>query len=258
MVVSVSRTDQRSRKALVLFTQAATWTRGHLKDGTPFFVIPGSQGRVYWTNTRDCTCPDRQERAVDCKHMLAVRLYVLSQPAPTRGPRQTSACGLDDRISLTAEGAAALLAMPAQPAPTDDELDAYALACGEPTDETRGGTTLKAYRIVLARMDRRAPIDHLATVSESGRRTGRALCGVEVTHYWDVDYWPVLDEHVCQGCRFVADHPEPTDEDAARLGLATMAELQPVLAGVRADARPLATVAEGRRVRYADLFPVED
>ena len=74
MVVTVSSSDPRSVKALALLAQAHTWTKGHLKDGRAFSVIPGSQGRIYWTDTRDCTCPDRRERQVDCKHMLAVRM----------------------------------------------------------------------------------------------------------------------------------------------------------------------------------------
>ena len=63
--------------------------KDHTRDGCPFFVVPGSNGRVYWTDTRDCTCPDRRERAVDCKHMLTVRMCALQHkataPAPSKG-----------------------------------------------------------------------------------------------------------------------------------------------------------------------------
>ena len=75
-------------RAPAVLATADRWTKGHTKDGRPFFVVPGSNGRVYWTDTRDCTCPDRRERAVDCKHMLAVRMWALrhkAAPAPTKG-----------------------------------------------------------------------------------------------------------------------------------------------------------------------------
>ena len=73
---------------LAVLATAGRWVKGHTRDGRPFFVVPGSNGRVYWTDTRDCTCPDRRERAVDCKHLLAVRMWALQHkatgPAPTR------------------------------------------------------------------------------------------------------------------------------------------------------------------------------
>ena len=64
MVVTVSQEDPRSIRALAVLSTADRWTKGHTKDGRAFFVIPGSRGRIYWTDTRDCTCPDRQERQV--------------------------------------------------------------------------------------------------------------------------------------------------------------------------------------------------
>ena len=36
-------------------------------------MVPGSHGRVYYTDTRDC--PDRRERDETCKHIRAVRLW---------------------------------------------------------------------------------------------------------------------------------------------------------------------------------------
>ncbi len=89
MTVTISPYDPRSVRALAVLATADRWVKGHTKDGRPFFVVPGSNGRVYWTDTRDCTCPDRRERAVDCKHILAVRMWALQHkanvPAPSRG-----------------------------------------------------------------------------------------------------------------------------------------------------------------------------
>ena len=61
-----------------------------MTDGRPFLVIPGSGGRVYWTDTRDCTYPDRRQRDETCKHIRAVRLWAFrhtaTAPAPTPAP----------------------------------------------------------------------------------------------------------------------------------------------------------------------------
>ena len=105
MTVTISPADPRSVRALAVLATARTWTKGHTKDGRPFFVIPGSRGRIYWTDTRACTCPDRQERQVACKHMLAVRMWKLKNdveqdgagsqpaaPAPKPAP-SCRACG---------------------------------------------------------------------------------------------------------------------------------------------------------------------
>ena len=76
MTITVSTDDPRSLKALEVLAIAHHWTRAHRKDDRrPFFVIPGSQGRVHWTDTHDCTCPDHQQRRAVCKHVIAVRLW---------------------------------------------------------------------------------------------------------------------------------------------------------------------------------------
>ena len=89
MVITVSPTNPRSVRGLAVLATADRWTKGHTKSGRPFFVIPGSRGRVYWTDTRDCTCPDRRERDETCKHILAVRLWAIRHaadaPAPSKG-----------------------------------------------------------------------------------------------------------------------------------------------------------------------------
>src|SRR5215210_6530053 len=90
MTVTISPADPRSVRALAVLATADRWVKGHTHDGRPFFVVPGTNGRVYWTDTRDCTCPDRRERDETCKHIRAVRLWKLqhdarhSAPAPNR------------------------------------------------------------------------------------------------------------------------------------------------------------------------------
>ena len=86
MTITVSTADPRSLKALALLEGAGRWTTGHRKeDGRPFFVIPGSQGRVYWTDTHDCTCPDYQQRRAVCKHVIAVRLWTAREKGRAAG-----------------------------------------------------------------------------------------------------------------------------------------------------------------------------
>ena len=90
MTVTISPDDPRSVRALAVLATADRWVKGHTKDGRAFFVIPGSNGRLYWTNTRDCTCPDRRQRDETCKHIRAVRLWTIEHkakaPAPTPAP----------------------------------------------------------------------------------------------------------------------------------------------------------------------------
>jgi len=75
MTVTIDPTDPRSVRALAVLATADRWVKGHRKgDGRAFFVIPGSVGRIYFTDTRDCTCPDRRQRDETCKHILAVQL----------------------------------------------------------------------------------------------------------------------------------------------------------------------------------------
>ena len=77
MTITVSTADPRSCKALALLEGADQWLKIRRKsDGARFYVIPGSAGHVYWTNCGECSCPDSQQRQVECKHITAVKLHV--------------------------------------------------------------------------------------------------------------------------------------------------------------------------------------
>ena len=67
MTITIDTADPRTVRALALLDTAHT--------------IPGSNGRVYWTDTHDCTCPDYQHRRAVCKHVIAARLWVARQKA---------------------------------------------------------------------------------------------------------------------------------------------------------------------------------
>ena len=92
MTITVSTDDPRSIKGLALPDTADRWTKAHRKaDGRSFFVIPGSNGRVYWADQTSCTCPDASHRGLTCKHQLAVRLWNARQHAPVEQPRRSPA-----------------------------------------------------------------------------------------------------------------------------------------------------------------------
>ena len=91
MTVTISPDDPRSVRALAVLATADRWVKGHTRDGRPFFVVPGSNGRVYWTDTRDCTCPDRRQRDETCKHIRAVRLWALQPRATAPAPKPAPA-----------------------------------------------------------------------------------------------------------------------------------------------------------------------
>ena len=87
MTVTVSPTDPRSVRALAVLATADRWVKGHRKaDGRAFFTIPGSNGRLYHADCRDCTCPDARERGVTCKHQIAIRLWTIRQKAAGAQP----------------------------------------------------------------------------------------------------------------------------------------------------------------------------
>jgi hypothetical protein len=87
VTVTISPTDPRSVRALAVLATADRWVKGHRRsDGLAFFAIPGSNGRVYNTTTRVCTCPDARERGATCKHQLAVRLWMIERKATAGAP----------------------------------------------------------------------------------------------------------------------------------------------------------------------------
>ena len=101
MTVTISPDDPRSVRALAVLATADRWVKGHRKDGRSFFVIPGSNGRVYWTDTRDCTCPDRRQRDETCKHIRAVRLWTIEHKAKAPAPKPAPlAADEDARLEL--------------------------------------------------------------------------------------------------------------------------------------------------------------
>lgn len=106
----VSTTAPSDAKISRVFDNSDTWIRGHRKsDNRPFFVISSSDGsRVYWTDTRSCTCPDHTGRGRTCKHMASVQMLLarenadrrsiwarVAKPGGTRVAWCASGCGLE-------------------------------------------------------------------------------------------------------------------------------------------------------------------
>jgi hypothetical protein len=126
VTIEISTTDRRDGKALVLFARCSEWQTGHTKDGRPFFAIPGSEaGLLHMTDTRECSCPDRQRERNVCKHMRAVRLWMaaFATGAVALKPRPATPTVMDDAgigdelISLTPGGAAYLTKLDDQSEP---------------------------------------------------------------------------------------------------------------------------------------------
>jgi len=85
MTITVSTTDPRSLKALAVLETADRWHKGHTKSGRSFYAVPASTdpNGFHMVDCRECTCQDFIRRGLDCKHILAVRLYVAKlQAAP--------------------------------------------------------------------------------------------------------------------------------------------------------------------------------
>ena len=103
MTITIDTADPRTLRALEVLATSDRWTKAHRKDdGRPFFVIPGSNGRVYWTDTHDCTCPDYQHRGpAVCKHIIAVRLWTAREKG--RAQQQRRRLDLARVATLSAE-----------------------------------------------------------------------------------------------------------------------------------------------------------
>src|SRR3712207_7274986 len=70
-VVTVSPTDPRSVRALAVLATADRWVKAHRKsDGHPFFVIPGNQGRIYWTRSEEHTSELQSRQYLVCRLLL--------------------------------------------------------------------------------------------------------------------------------------------------------------------------------------------
>lgn len=92
--------------------------------------IPGSQPYLYhMADQRECSCPDRQRSRNVCKHMRAVRFWMaaVQTGAVTPKSRPITPAVIDDAgigedlVTLTPEGAAALIEQGASAAPTSYE-----------------------------------------------------------------------------------------------------------------------------------------
>lgn len=157
---TVSTTTARDDKALALFARCADWQQGHTKDGRSFFAIPGSEANAFhMTDTRNCSCQDRQQRGVVCKHMRAVRLWTAAFKTGSVAPKPRTAALADERITLTPEGAAYLVEMAP---PADPHADCQI------TDETRAHldrlrAEQRAERNAVVRVERDSWIARLET-----------------------------------------------------------------------------------------------
>jgi hypothetical protein len=104
MTIQVSTTDARTAKALELLSGADRWLKIRRKaDGVKLYVVPGSNGRVYWTNLHECACPDARHRGITCKHMLAVTLHVArvhaERPKTRRASKPIPAASIPDTFT---------------------------------------------------------------------------------------------------------------------------------------------------------------
>jgi hypothetical protein len=92
VTIQVSTTDARTAKAIELLASADRWLKITSKvDGRRYYVVPGSNGRVYWARPDGCSCPDATHRGVTCKHMVATALYVAKVNAERKQPKRKPA-----------------------------------------------------------------------------------------------------------------------------------------------------------------------
>jgi predicted nucleic acid-binding Zn finger protein len=129
VTIQVSTTDARTAKALELLSGADRWLKIRRKaDGVKLYVVPGSNGRVYWVNLHECSCPDHTNRGVACKHMTAVALHVArvnaERPKTRRASKPIPAASIPDTFAAAApvDGTAAELARRQKLAATATEI----------------------------------------------------------------------------------------------------------------------------------------
>jgi predicted nucleic acid-binding Zn finger protein len=101
MTITVSTTDARTAKALELLGGADRWLKITSKaNGRRYYVVPGSNGALYWANLVECTCPDHARRGIRCKHIIAVALHVSRVNIARRlAPRPSARVPLVARLS---------------------------------------------------------------------------------------------------------------------------------------------------------------
>jgi hypothetical protein len=135
MTITVDTNNRRDGKALALFARCTEWQQGKPKDGRSFFAIPGSErGLLHVTDTRDCTCADRQRSRNVCKHMQAVRFWMAAYQTGAVAPKlQPNAMAEDQRIALTPDGAAYIAGLDAG-APLADDTSIEASFAGARAD----------------------------------------------------------------------------------------------------------------------------
>ena len=83
MTLTIDTTDARTAKAIELLATADRWLKITSKtDGRRYYVVPGSNGRIYWAR------PDATHRGLTCKHQLATALYVATVNAERQQPKR--------------------------------------------------------------------------------------------------------------------------------------------------------------------------
>jgi len=103
MTITVSTDQPRTVKALAVLATADRWLRAHRKsDGSPAFIIPGSNGRVYLVDQTSCSCPDATPRGVVCKHQYAVRMRNAMMRAGVSAPAAAAEANARRRQQSTA------------------------------------------------------------------------------------------------------------------------------------------------------------
>jgi uncharacterized Zn finger protein len=101
VTIQVSTTDPRTARALELLSGADRWLKITSKaNGRRYYVVPGSDGALYWANLVECTCPDHTRRGTRCKHIIAVALHVSRVNTARRlAPRPAARVPLVARLS---------------------------------------------------------------------------------------------------------------------------------------------------------------
>jgi hypothetical protein len=202
VTIQLSTTDKRDGRALALFARWQDWQQGKTREGRSFFAIPGSEpGLFHMADQNDCSCPDRQHGRNVCKHMRAVRFWmaayatgaVASKPRPSSDPA-------DDRVILTAEGAAFLAAQREQSDPTPTAEAVAVVDLADLADLTDLADPFEAGELVDPAPERTVPDpdelrEHIARLVREQDTYRRGLLAVG-TRPVDDDLWCKRDEQI--------------------------------------------------------------